>query len=606
LSNENDGNRESIKRNFSFGKVSRGQKEAILSLQAGQDVMVVMPTGGGKSLIYQLASILFSDGVSIVISPLISLMKDQVAYLKGIGVTADYCNSSQDELEQKVVLSRAVTGKIRLLYISPERASSGYFRHLLEKMKINIIIVDEAHCISQWGHDFRPEYRKIHELKSLPTLARVPFVALTATATEKVKIDIINSLDLKNPSIIQTGYFRSNLEFQILFFDTDAQKEASLVDLISKKDSEGRVIIYCATRKKTEEVYQILTLNGIKAGVYHAGKKDEVRESIQNSYTLGKYKILVATNAFGMGIDHPDVRMVIHYQVPASLEAYYQEAGRAGRDGRPARCVLFCKDSDFTVQSFIIGKESNRKGMSTLLSGMKDYSRSTICRQVFLCGYFGQKISPCGKCDICKEKDSHSVHLYLEKQKEKIENKKSKIKTLLPDEEEILYNCIRLYPAMFGKKIITGVLRGSSAMNILRRKLTQSLYYGKLKHLNEESIQHALDLAIDSGKVLVSGVKYPKLYILGSAPKKKTTPSKERTVLSDGKKLLRELKNFRDKQARKLKWKKFMVFQNAVLSRIAEQKPKSLEELSHIKGMGENKLRQFGDEILKIIERGSN
>lgn len=587
---------------FHFQHFREGQKEAILALLAKQDLLVIFPTGGGKSLIYQLASILYPTGVSIVISPLISLMQDQVTYLKSLGIPAEYCNSTQDELDQKRALSRAVNGKIKLLYISPERATSSYFKHLLEQMQVNFVVVDEAHCISQWGHDFRPEYRKIHELRTISSLKSIPFASFTATATKKVKNDIINSLNLKNPTIIQTGYYRNNLEFEIFYFDTETEKESLLLDLISNFKQDGKIIIYCSTRKKTEEVQKILLTNGIKSGVYHAGKKNEVRESIQNSYTLGKYRILVATNAFGMGIDYPDVRMIIHYQTPASLEAYYQEAGRAGRDGKPARCILFCKESDFSIQSFLLRKQSNYKGMATLLSEMRAYTMSNLCRQVYLCNYFGQEISNCGKCDICKQQNLKKIQAYIDKQQQKSELKISKIRNLLPEQEEILFNCIRTYSKMYGKKIISKILRGSSSIEILRRKLNFSPHYGKLKHVSEESIQNAIDLAIESKKILISGNKYPKLY-LPEIKEKKVLSKKDKFESTDIRKnLLKKLKNYRDYQAKKLKWKKFMVFQNIVLSRIAEQKPRTLEELSMVKGVGEIKLHQFGKDILEIIQ----
>ncbi|TGK62508.1 RecQ family ATP-dependent DNA helicase [Leptospira wolffii] len=598
---------------FGFSNFRQGQWEAIRSLSQGKDVLAVLPTGGGKSLIYQLPSFADSNKLTIVISPLIALMKDQVDGLKSKGMSAAYCNSSQDELEQVRILSGAATGKIRILYVSPERAVSRSFLNLLPKFPIGMVAVDEAHCVSQWGHDFRPEYRKLHTLRPLLP-SGTPWVALTATATDKVKKDISDSLGLKEPEFVQGTYARANLKFSVLYPESERDKESLLSSILEKgnfrKSGSGKAIVYCATRAKVDELYDQLKKSGYKVGKYHAGRTDSSREKTQDGYSSGKTNVLVATNAFGMGLDSPDVRLVLHYQVPSSLESYYQEAGRAGRDGRTSECVLFFYPGDLSVQSFLLSKEANYKGGETLLSHVKSYVGSSDCRQRILCGYFGEETEPCGNCDSCSDSEiSESGRIaYQEREKRKAEKKKEKEShSFSQDEIRSVEGLISEYPAKFGKKIIAGALRGSQAKDVLRRRLDRSSHYASLRHVPEESILKLLEDWLLSKKLSVKGDKYPKIYLSAYG---KPKPNKEsengkikKAPLSGDKLLLNELKNFRDRVARRKKWKKFMVLQNPVLVRIVAQKPESLEDLILIKGMGESKVQQYGKEILEILEK---
>ncbi|TGK08582.1 RecQ family ATP-dependent DNA helicase [Leptospira fletcheri] len=599
---------------FGFSEFRPGQWEAIESNLNGNDVLAVLPTGAGKSLIYQLPSFTQTQGLTLVISPLIALMKDQVDALKGRGLEAAYCNSTQDDLEQVRILSGAATGKIRILYVSPERATSRSFLELLPKLPLELVAVDEAHCVSQWGHDFRPEYRKLHVLRSTYK-DRIPWIALTATATDRVKKDICDSLGLERPVQVQGTYARPNLRFRIHYPESDREKEKELIHILentnfSKTNSE-KAIIYCATRSKVDEIYELLKKSGYKVGKYHAGRTDSSREKTQNGYASGKTNVLVATNAFGMGLDSPNVRLVLHYQVPSSLESYYQEAGRAGRDGKESDCVLFFHSGDMSVQNFLLSKEANYKGGETLLSHVKEYVSSARCRQQILCGYFGEEIDPCGVCDSCLDGDDTGRTNFLEREKAKFEKRKARESHAF-DQNEMLAveGLLNEYPGKFGKKIIAGALRGSKSKDVLRRRLDRSKFYGSLGHVAEESIFKLLEDWLSAKRILVKGEKYPKLSLAIHGKPRQTLrktegfSDKPRKKPPTGDRLIvQELKNFRDRTARRKKWKKFMVLQNPVIVRIATQKPANLEDLMLIKGMGEAKVKQYGKDILEILEK---
>ncbi|TGL63711.1 RecQ family ATP-dependent DNA helicase [Leptospira sarikeiensis] len=602
-----------LHKHFGFSQFRQGQWESIRAILEKKDVLAILPTGGGKSLIYQLPSFSDQNALTIVISPLIALMKDQVDGLKARGIQAAYCNSTQDDLEQVRVLSSAATGKIRILYISPERAVSRSFLNILPKLPVNLMAVDEAHCVSQWGHDFRPEYRKLHTLRSY-LKEGTPWAALTATATDRVKKDISDSLGLRSPLHVQGTYARENLKFSVLYPGSEREKESVLLEILEKgnfqKTVSGKAIIYCSTRAKVDEIYDLLRKSGYKVGKYHAGRTDSSREKAQEGYSAGKTNILVATNAFGMGLDSPNVRLVLHYQVPSSLESYYQEAGRAGRDGKSSDCVLFFLPGDLSVQSFLLSKEANYKGGETLLSHVKSYVGSSDCRQRILCNYFGENISDCGSCDTCADSKTTSIArlAYTERERIKAEKKQEKEShSFDPDEIKFIEGLLSEYPAKFGKKIIAGALRGSKSKDVLRRRLDRSKYYSSLSHVPEESILKILEDWLKTKKLSVKGDKYPKIYLTAFGKPKVSSENsdqvRKKIPLTGDKLILKELKNFRDRIARRNKWKKFMVLQNPVLVRIASQKPESLEDLIAIKGMGEAKVRQYGKEILEILEK---
>lgn len=599
----------SLKKIFGFETFRSGQREAVQSILNGQDTFAVLPTGAGKSLIYQLASVLMPSGITLVVSPLIALMKDQADSLNALGILAETCNSSQDELTQMKVLSQAVQGKLKILFVSPERITSDSFDRIFQKMNINLLVVDEAHCVSQWGHDFRPSYRTLAKLRESYKSGNFPIVALTATATEQVVNDTIKNLGMRDAVRIQSSFYRKNLKFQVEYPERVLDKKELLLrylDSWKNKLETGRCIIYCATRAQVDEVYDFLKNNGFNIGKYHAGRTDGIRERTQNAYASGKVRILIATNAFGMGIDHPDVRLVLHYQAPASMEAYYQEAGRAGRDGLDSRCVLFFHNADLSVQQFIISKETNRKSGETLLGFMRSYGKSIECRQRTICSYFGENLESCGICDNCQKKHG-TRDSYIQREIKKSEVKETKASYEFNSEEEtIIYNTIQSLDGKFGKTSVASLLKGSKSKDALRKKLDRIPEYGKLSHVPESALIRFMENALEKKILSQKGDKYPKIFIT-SKPPIRTRKLKDSSEISPKRNLttnsliLTKLKNYRDMKARKLKWKKFMVLQNPVLKRIAEDLPRTKEDLIRIKGMGESKVEKYGDEILKIL-----
>ncbi|MCC5816363.1 MAG: ATP-dependent DNA helicase RecQ [Leptospira sp.] len=601
-----------LKKKFGHSHFRPGQKESIQSLLDGKDTFALLPTGAGKSLIYQFVATFVESGITIVISPLIALMKDQAESLKALGTPAESCNSSQDELSQMKALSLAVQGKIRVLFISPERALSASFLRIFEKMDVNYLVVDEAHCVSQWGHDFRPEYRQLALLRDNHSKKQFPICALTATATLKVREDIIKSLGMKNHETHIGSFYRPNLKFRVEFPEKATHKESLLLDYLKpwkeklSQTQSGRAIIYCATRAQVDEVYNLLNSHKFQVGKYHAGITDGIRERTQNAYAQGKVRILVATNAFGMGIDHPDVRLVLHYQAPASLESYYQEAGRAGRDGKDSQCVLFFHNADLAIQSFILSKEKNTKSGSSLLGMIREYGRTEECRQVFLTKYFGETIQNCGSCDNCQATHKGRDAFNQKETTKKIKKEALSTYEFSDEETDILMNTVMALNGKFGKTSLAAMLRGSKSKDVLRKKLDREKYYGSLNHIPEQALVRFFENGLEKKIFTTKGDKYPKILIPNVPVRKKAidpnAPVKVKKTPTTNTLILRKLQNYRDTQARKLKWKKYMVMQNNVLKKIAEDMPSSEEELYRVKGMGQSKVEKFGADILAILE----
>ena len=399
-----------------------GQREIISSVLSGRDVLALMPTGGGKSLCYQLPAMM-SQGLTLVISPLIALMNDQVDSLRAQGLNAGCIHSGLSAEERKQVFADIQTSENYLLYVSPERIQKPGFAPWFEKQKVNLIAVDEAHCVSQWGHDFRTEYSMLSGLRDIKP--DVPFIALTATATPLVKKDIIDQLGLQKPEQHVYGFYRPNLFYQVEFCENDAEKEAFTLQAL-KQTPEGRIIIYCGTRKKTEAWASLIASTGESVAFYHAGMSAKDRTNLERRYQKGQVRILAATNAFGMGIDHPDVRLVVHTQMPGNIESYYQEVGRAGRDGEDSTCLLAYSKKDKGLQSFFITQSDASRRIKTqrwsALNAMVQYAEGSECRHGDILTYFKdqQRINKCGHCDSC---DPTSARKILEPPKSAIVQK---------------------------------------------------------------------------------------------------------------------------------------------------------------------------------------
>ncbi len=421
-----------LKEKFRIESFRIGQQEIINSIMAKKDVLALMPTGGGKSLCYQLPA-LVNKGLTIVVSPLISLMDDQVSSLRALGLPAGAIHSGVLDDERRAVFKGIRKNKSYILYLAPERARKPAFLEWIQKQKVNLIAIDEAHCVSQWGHDFRPDYSKLAVFKKV--CPDVPIIALTATATPLVKQDIIKTLTLFKPDEHVYGFYRPNLFYQVEYCGTEIDKKSIALQAV-EKFSEGRIILYCGTRAKAEFWAKFLSDRGERIGCYHAGLEVSTRARVAKDYEEGKIRILAATNAFGMGIDHPDVRLVVHTQMPGNIESYYQEIGRAGRDGKPSHCLLTYSKKDKSLHTFFIRSAKAPKQVINnrwaTLESMITYAEGSECRHSDILTYFKdqKRITACGHCDTCVPKDSLEFKLGVVKSL----RKRRKIKETTPDE----------------------------------------------------------------------------------------------------------------------------------------------------------------------------
>lgn len=598
-----------LKQFYGYDAFREGQEAVVDSIIAGRDTLAVMPTGAGKSVCYQVPAMVM-DGVALVISPLISLMKDQVQTLIQSGIPAAYLNSSLTERQFDLAMSNAAHGRYRIIYVAPERLLTPRFLSIAMGMKISMVAVDEAHCISQWGQDFRPSYLTIPEfLEQLPE--RPVVCAFTATATQRVRDDIQSMLKLQNPFVQITGFDRKNLYYSV---SEPKKKDTELLKLL-KSYAGMSGIVYCATRKKVEAVYELLLEHGISATRYHAGLSDAERRSNQDDFTYDRRDVMVATNAFGMGIDKSNVRFIIHYNMPKDIESYYQEAGRAGRDGDRADChLLFGRQDIITQQYFIdhMGEEAGLEGEALLsvqenarkrLDSMIRYCQTPGCFRKYILGYFGESGSDnCGFCLNC---------LNPPNMEDVTEAAKSAIR------------CVDQTGERFGRVTIIDVLRGAETDRIQQFRLDRLLSYGALRNIMRDEISLILDRLQELGALrtetmqLAAG-RFPILKLgdaaedildgtihvsILSRPKKEKKKKTEEVPQNVDRDLFARLKALRKKIATTRGVPPYIVFSDNVLRSLADVKPRSLREMEGIGGIGVVKMREFGEIFLKEVLR---
>ncbi len=571
---------------FGYSSFRRGQDETIKNVLDGKDTVCIMPTGGGKSICYQIPALVF-EGTTLVISPLISLMKDQVDTLVQNGISATYINSSISIAEANQRIQLAKQGHYKLLYVAPERLDSMEFVDQLIDMKIPMIAIDEAHCISQWGHDFRPSYLHIHRI--LDYLPEKPLVlALTATATPQVRDDICNTLGINQENTIMTTFERENLSFSVI---KGQDRNAYLADYIRQNQKESG-IIYAATRKVVDQLYEDLMKAGVSVSKYHAGMSDNDRNEQQELFLRDEVSVMVATSAFGMGIDKSNIRYVIHYQLPKNMESYYQEAGRAGRDGLDSACILLYSSQDVQVQRFLIDQSTGESRFSNeleKLQNMTDYCHTEQCLQSFILQYFGEEPKEdCGRCGNCTD-DRESIDVTRESQ--------------------MVLSCMIRTNQRFGKQMIAQVLTGSKNKKVIEFNFHTLPTYGLLSNRSVKEVSEFIEFLISDELIAVEHGTYPTLKVTEKGKEvllgKENVLRKERVetrqIVQDHP-LFEVLREVRKEIAQGEGVPPFVIFSDQTLKDMCAKMPQSDSELLTVKGIGEHKLVKYGSHFLQAVQ----
>lgn len=584
-----------LNRYFGYPSFRPAQEQAVSTLMQQKDCLAIMPTGAGKSICFQVPALLHK-GITIVFTPLISLMKDQVDGLLLQKIPATFINSTLTPAEVNSRMYLVRQGKIKLLYLAPERLEARGFIEFLNTIPIAQVIIDEAHCVSAWGHDFRPSYRYINGfIKQLPK--RPVVAAFTATATKEVADDIRKLLGLEQAKTIVTGFNRENINFKVVHTKDRLGYVSNFVK--ERKNQSG--IIYCSTRKDVENVYQTLVKQGISTGYYHGGLSDEIRNKQQNRYAFDEIQVMVATNAFGMGIDKSNVRYVLHYQMPRNMEGYYQEAGRAGRDGGESDCVLLYSGRDVMIHKYLIEQSVHEperlQAELDKLNEMNHYCYTNNCLRKFILGYFGENVDwqKCNSCGNC-----NGGHQTLD----------------MTEEAKAVFHAIAYTEERYGMRMIVDILLGNETDRIRQRGLLRTPVFGLLSKINEKELRYFIKTLIATNYISVTVGKYPLLQLTVAAQDvldgldevrqvrrdvKGGNRTKKRQTKTSNNNLFEHLRKVRKQLAENEKVPPYLIFADTVLIDMTAQEPETMAQLSEIKGIGSYKAKKYGLHFLKAI-----